>query len=174
MNGREFTLSLDPTQCKFGKWLATFTTDDPRLPALLLRARLPHDRIHAMGREVLELAEHGHRNEALAKIEQHRSTVLSALVCLLDEVVQRVRETSRQVFIVLKGKAGFVGLCVDSLSSVVHVDEKDVQPPDGMPMIESFKALIGSWTNPHSGAITRLLDVRELYPALALDTATPE
>ncbi|MCB9365959.1 MAG: chemotaxis protein CheW [Calditrichaeota bacterium] len=168
---RQFKLALDPTQCKFGKWYSGFKTDDPKLRVLLHQASTPHEKIHELGRRAIALVEDEKTDEALRLISEHRDTTLAKLLNILNQAIQQIHDTSRQVIIVLERNGRSVGLCVDSLHSVVLIDEDHFQPPDESVGFESFEALLGFWTQ-QQGSIMRLLDVEKLVPALSKAYAT--
>jgi methyl-accepting chemotaxis protein len=62
LTGKEFTGSLDPESCAFGKWKnsdGTKSIDDPEILSLLKHIEAPHTFIHMKAREVVEAAKAG-------------------------------------------------------------------------------------------------------------------
>ena len=129
---------------------------------------IPHAKIHELGKTAIELGKSGKKAEAQALIEEHRGTTLSRLVTLLNEAIQQVKDTTRQVVIVLSGDGGLVGICVDSLHSVVQINEQEVQHPDTVGGLKHYEAILGYWPHSQSGVVTCLLDVEKLYPSLSI------
>ncbi|WP_243544772.1 methyl-accepting chemotaxis protein [Pseudodesulfovibrio tunisiensis] len=59
-----FDGGTDPTQCAFGRWLATFKTDNPKLLASLEAVRIPHDEFHAAVKTLKERFQAGNQEQA--------------------------------------------------------------------------------------------------------------
>jgi chemotaxis signal transduction protein len=163
----EFKLALDPTQCKFGKWYAEFKTDDPKLKVILQQAAIPHAKIHELGKTAINLGKEGRKREAQVLIAEHKNTTLAKLITLLNEAMQQVLDSTRQVVVVLQGDGGLVGISVDSLHSVVQIDDNEIQHPDSVGGLKHYEAISGYWPHAQSGVVTRLLDVSKMYPALS-------
>ncbi len=80
--GRNFSLSLDGNGCAFGRWYNQFKTHDRRLGQMLKLFDIPHKKIHALGRDILELATRSGKEAALERISQLRQAELSELLNL--------------------------------------------------------------------------------------------
>lgn len=62
--GSEFEGGTDPTACRFGKWLNSYTTTNPEITKILHEVRVPHDRFHAAVAEVKEATSRGDNGDA--------------------------------------------------------------------------------------------------------------
>jgi len=47
MENAEFKGGTDPTACRFGKWMASYTTSNPELSKTLAEVKTPHNKFHA-------------------------------------------------------------------------------------------------------------------------------
>jgi hypothetical protein len=77
---RHFSLGLDPTACKFGRWMSEFEPGTRELAYLMQGFAGPHIAIHGIGKEVMQLAESGRKSAALERIEETRATELNMLL----------------------------------------------------------------------------------------------
>ncbi len=123
---RAFTLTTDPHACAFGRWYDTFHTDNLLLDTVLKRFDEPHRRIHAVGRRVVELAGAGDVEAAQALIEQTRTGVLSRLVVLFADAVATVRQSGREIAVVIRGAAQPFAAAVDGIESVERLTPDSV------------------------------------------------
>ena len=55
----------DPSKCRFGKWLASYTTTNPKIQAVLEMITDPHDRFHASVAKIKEAAARNEFGKAL-------------------------------------------------------------------------------------------------------------
>ncbi len=67
MTGQEFEGGDDPTACNFGRWLATLSTDNPQIQALIRDVHRPHNEFHEAAGRIRTLARAG--NTAAAQNE---------------------------------------------------------------------------------------------------------
>ena len=131
---REFTLARDPHQCAFGKWYDHFQTENILLSGFLKKFDAPHKRIHALANEIEELMEQGcsghvdGRLEKAAQIfETARMGALSTMLKLFADFQQLIRETNREIAVVLHGQAGTYAVSVDSVASVERLTAADME-----------------------------------------------
>lgn len=130
---RPFNLARDPHKCKFGLWYDQYKCNDESIHAAIFRMALkkmdaPHQIIHASADEVLKLAEHGNFEQALALLEKRRSNELAALVRLFEESRQILRETRREIAIVVANGDKRFAMCVDGMQSVEQIPTETVEP----------------------------------------------
>ncbi len=83
-SGQPFTLTLDPTQCAFGKWYYQFKTWNRILTQKLKDFEKPHAAIHRLGSQAIELSKNGKTEQALVLIQEHEQTTLSELINLFS------------------------------------------------------------------------------------------
>ena len=128
--GTRFDLQKDPTQCAFGLWFYSFSTEDAVLANQIAKFEEPHNRIHALADHCLELANKGNQVAAQNEIDLAREVDLRDMIRLFDITVRDIKARSRQMVIILKGETENLGLAVDRIDSVttVHDDQVDPRP----------------------------------------------
>jgi len=124
---RAFTLARDPHQCAFGKWYDNFKTDNILMSGFLKKFEVPHKRIHALADEIGELAEKGCMGQALEQLEQARTGILSTMLRLFADFQQLLRDSHREIAVVLNGSVGAYAVSVDSVASVEKLSEADTE-----------------------------------------------
>lgn len=83
--GRNFSLALDGNSCAFGRWYNQFKTHDRRLGQILKLFDIPHKKIHALGREILDLAGRQGKDVALRRIADLKTAELAELLELFGK-----------------------------------------------------------------------------------------
>jgi len=131
---RKFVLARDPHQCAFGKWYDNFQTDNILLSGFIKKFDAPHKQIHALANEVEELTNRGCAGQANACVEKAaqvfeaaRSGVLSTMLKLFADFQLMIRETNREIAVVLQGQAGMYAVSVDSVASVERLADADME-----------------------------------------------
>jgi purine-binding chemotaxis protein CheW len=162
---REFSLTTDPHQCKFGKWYDSFKTDDPMLTRILARIAEPHREIHHLGQQVVEQQRQGNC-ERCRQIIDRGDSILNRLMVLFDEAIAQVMDSARQSLIVVGTAHCVLGVAVDEIQSVVRCHDEEIQAPDGIPGSEQFGGLIGLLPQKGNSRFIMLLDPAQIYPQL--------
>lgn len=85
IEGREFGLQLDPNLCAFGRWYNSFRTHDRRLAQQLKLFDLPHKKIHALGRQVVQFAKEGKLALAKEQVEQFKQNEFQELLKIFSD-----------------------------------------------------------------------------------------
>nr|WP_321259123.1 methyl-accepting chemotaxis protein [uncultured Pseudodesulfovibrio sp.] len=67
--GSSFEGGDDPTQCRFGQWLASYTTTNPEIAKILKDVRKPHDHFHQAVARIKEASRQGQNGEAFEAYE---------------------------------------------------------------------------------------------------------
>jgi chemotaxis signal transduction protein len=129
---REFKLTTNPHACAFGKWYDTFKAPNIILENHLKKFDVPHKRIHALGIEALGMQKAGKQDEAVKLIEHERGYTLALLVVLFAEAKKLLRETLREIVIILKKDNILIGLAVDDIDSVAYLKEGSVGELSGL------------------------------------------
>jgi len=130
--GGKFTLARDPHQCAFGKWYDNFKTSNIMLSGFLKKFDAPHKKIHALADEIEGLKEcagqtEGCREKALQVLERGRSGALATMIKLFGDFQQMIRETHREIAVVLHGHAGTYAVSVDSVASVERLAANEME-----------------------------------------------
>lgn len=130
---RPFTLARDPHKCKFGLWRDQYKSGEETIQAAFFRMSLskmdaPHQIIHATADEVLQKAEHGQFEEALAILEKRRHNELATMVKLFEQSRQILKETRRELVIVVKHGTRHFALSVDAVQAIEHIPGENIEP----------------------------------------------
>ncbi len=128
---RLFTGTLDPHGCGFGRWYDVFHTDDLILSLQLRRFGEPHERIHEVGAQVVDLVRGDCLAEARDIVERRAVRELARLSALFAEVRATLQERHDEVSVILEGKRRFA-LAVDAVigvENVVRVEPYEGQEP---------------------------------------------
>lgn len=100
MFDKEFTGQLDPTQCKFGKWLYSFTPPK-EIEAAFKKTDAPHQRVHASGVKILDALKQGKRDVA-------RQIYLSETVPTVNETQAVLLDLREQTKAIVDSKMGML------------------------------------------------------------------
>lgn len=122
-----FALARDPTQCAFGKWYASFRTDNAVLRMQLAKLDGPHRAIHALADEVLSLDATGSRNQALERLEHAKTGVLKQLLQLLDDTMVVMKDEHREIVLVLDRASPAFGVLVDAVVGVRSISPSQIE-----------------------------------------------
>jgi purine-binding chemotaxis protein CheW len=125
---RKFGLATDPTKCAFGKWLASYHTDNAIVARCLRSFDGPHGAIHALAERALGHAAAGQQAEALAEIEMTRSTTLAAVVRLFANLRQALAESRREVGLVVRTDSHSYIAAVDGVLGIERLSSDDINP----------------------------------------------
>lgn len=125
--GREFELTTDPHQCKFGQWYDNFDTDNATLRHALMRFDKPHKAIHLVGKQATARVKDGDIEGAKEMIKATKERDLVHLVKLFDETIQLVDDEDIEIVIVMDVRDRKIGLIVDSVVSVSEVDPEKIE-----------------------------------------------
>jgi purine-binding chemotaxis protein CheW len=119
-----FRLTLDPHECKFGKWYDNFHTENLIVSQFLKKFDEPHKKIHALGGEALELNRQGRHEEAMKRVEQEKSTTLAKLFDLFREFRSILAESSREIAVVVSDGQRSFAVSVDGVQSVERLQSE--------------------------------------------------
>jgi len=121
--GQAFTLATDPAQCRFGKQINSFRTENSSLRGCLSKIDAPHKQLHDAAETVITLASLNKTDDALAAVTEIRQTYYHAIISFLSEMAGVYHNTKREMVIAVNlGKATF-GIIVDSVLGVEKLRE---------------------------------------------------
>jgi purine-binding chemotaxis protein CheW len=115
---RPFTLTTDPHACAFGRWYDTFKTDNLLLETALKRFDEPHKALHAAGREIVQAMAQGCNDSCQSRLDELTHTTLPRLSKLFAECQTLLRESAREIAVVVRGAGPTFALAVDGIESV--------------------------------------------------------
>ncbi len=136
--GQEFTKATDPHECVFGKWydqlrgsptrMEALTGDDPSLAMMIESFDAPHKAIHGIAQQALELAGSGQVEEAQALIAETWEGELGRMRELFQSLIEGIVARRKSRFVVMEISGHRVALVVDTVKSLVTVDESEIKP----------------------------------------------
>ena len=165
--GREFGLAQDPHQCAFGKWYDAY---DPHsglakclaLDSVLIKFQDPHNRIHAVAGQALELAAAGDLEGARGVVDRTRHTTLSEMVALFAAGRDLIAQARRELAVVLADNANAAAMSVDLAESVEMVDRDHSQDLSKVAHLGLDQGLVtGFGRRRKDDSLIMLLDVSE-------------
>lgn len=123
LNDRSFTGQTDPHQCKFGHWYDHYESNNVAVNMELKKFDKPHKAIHATAQEALKLKGDGKTDAAVALIRERRDTELAKMVELFENLKRTIRETVKEIAIVIDSGDKPDAVCVDTVVSVEPLQE---------------------------------------------------
>lgn len=153
----EFSLTTDPHTCAFGKWYDNYRTDNIGLSVYLKQFDLPHKRIHALANKSINERKNNGVESAKKMIDEARATDLKLMLELFDGAQNAIRESHRELAIVIEGKNGLIAISADNVSNIFTFEETQLQQTD---MKHKNKFIEGSVN--HNGDVYLLLDLENL------------
>ncbi len=125
---KEFTLAIDPTKCKFGRWYYDIL---PKIKNKNLLIHLeqfdePHKKIHAIAEKAFLLIRVGKNDEAIELIGNTRDNQLSKMINLFAKIKQTYRTNQKQIAIIIDQKytKNPQALVVDEVVMVGNLSQK--------------------------------------------------
>jgi purine-binding chemotaxis protein CheW len=130
---RAFTLATDPHKCAFGKWYDNYNSDkvlsnnvlagNVLFLTLLKRFDAPHKRIHALAEQIKQRRDRNEAVQAVRMIEDAEKGDLAIMLELFKQFQALIRDTRREIAIVLSGKGRNFAVSVDSIIAVEPLAE---------------------------------------------------
>ncbi len=159
---REFKLATDPHKCAFGKWYDNFTTDNRLLANCLQRFDAPHKRIHAIGIEVKKLEEKGDFDSAHATIEHTRQGDLAEMIKLFSEARNLLKESHREIAMVLEWNEKTMAAAVDSIETVEKLSKSNIEEMPETIFSSDNECVVGIGKRDKDDKLVQILDVSRL------------
>ncbi len=123
VNDKHFTGQVDPHQCKFGHWYDHYESNNVAVSMELKKFDKPHKAIHATAEEALKLKADGKEEEAKALVRGRRDTELAKMVELFENLKRTLRETVKEIAIIIDSGEKPDAVCVDTVVSVEPLQE---------------------------------------------------
>lgn len=160
---RPFRLTTDPHQCAFGKWYDSFRANNLMLEFCLKKFDEPHKKIHAVGNTVRDYVSRQSFDSAFELIEQTKKLALSEMICLFRETKNILRDSSREILIVLDKKGARVCVSVDSIDSVERIHESGIEEKPAAVSFAENNCIAGIGKKRSNNELVHLLDVEKLF-----------
>ncbi|GJM25695.1 MAG: hypothetical protein DHS20C16_21100 [Phycisphaerae bacterium] len=179
---REFTLARDPHKCAFGRWydaliadelaMQTLTNSNFTLYRLIGQMDAPHKTIHSIADKVTKLVQTKEFDKAHALIDETSETVLDTMISLMHQIRGLLDELRKPLIVILEWQDRQLGVQVDSVDSVVRIDEEMISPlPERLGQSGIFTSI--ARTRDESGLIL-LLDGTKLFDDTDTDLEAPD
>ncbi len=159
---REFKLATNPHKCAFGKWYDNFTTDNRILANCLIKFDAPHKRIHAIAIEVKELEEKEGAESAYAVIERTRNGDLAEMIKLFSEARSLLRESDREIAMVLEWNEQTMAAAVDSIETVEKLSKSNIEETPDTIFSSDNECVVGIGKRDKDDKLVQILDVSRL------------
>ncbi len=160
---RDFTLATDPHKCAFGKWYDNYKTDNRILESCLKKFNKPHQKIHAIAIRVKEMAENNKFESAYEIINQTKEGELAEMVKLFSEARTLLRDTSREIAIVLEFDNRTLVVSVDSVATVEILLESNIEEMSAAITTTSNDFILGIGKRDNGKSLFQLLDIEKLF-----------
>lgn len=121
-----FTKARDPRECAFGKRYHQFSTDNRRLRLLLLQFDEPHQRIHGLADQLLELKGMGRLDEAMSRFREEEKGTLALLLSLFDRTVETLAQIRREIAVIVRHQGNLYALGADAVQDIRHYPAESV------------------------------------------------
>jgi chemotaxis signal transduction protein len=162
---REFRLARNPHNCAFGKWYDSYRPANSSLAFLSFWRTLdaPHQRLHRVADHAIELSLHGDHEAALHAVDFARQGDLAGLLHLFGEVSLVLRQTSRELAIVLQESGEPMSVTTDTVDGIAEIREDEIEPIPDFLLPSGDRALIHEVARrTESGDVVMLLDTGRL------------
>jgi len=122
-NKEEFTLTLNPHACRFGKWLDSYSTHDPKVLEILRILRPIHAKLHEKGKELLDAREEK-LEEVVATCHREIGEMFDFTSSKLDEMIKMSSGISSQMqkLLIYQRDNEYFGIKVDKIEDIVSLD----------------------------------------------------
>lgn len=121
-NNEEFTRTTNPHKCAFGMWYDQYKSDNNLVNFHLRKIDEPHQKLHHVGDELKEAQLEPDKEKRQRMIDNMLVTLnkqlVPQLVSLLNETKNVLRESYREMVVVLENDKQKIGLIVDEVQSV--------------------------------------------------------
>lgn len=122
-NSTSFGRAIDPAQCVFGKWYASYQAPDTSIQRVLKKFEAPHTEIHGLAVTALQLVQEGKKDVALAQIDLARTSVLASLLGLFSELKSTLIADQRELALVLRSLEGETySIAVDAVDNIRRLE----------------------------------------------------
>jgi purine-binding chemotaxis protein CheW len=125
---RPFKMARDPHACRFGLWYDRYQTDNNLLKMTLKKMDEPHQIIHATADEVTRLTANGAVEEANRLLAERRNHELASLSRLFEEARRGLRESHRELAVVLNYQEKRFAISIDQVEAVERIPEEGIEP----------------------------------------------
>lgn len=160
----EFNKARDASQCEFGKWYITFTSEDELLADIMKDFDEPHKRIHSLADDLLKLKEEGSLDKALETFESEKSRTLGKLISLFEAARERLEIITRPILLYIDTGKKMIAVRLNAISDILTYYKNDFttqQDVDDNEAIINLSFVAGYLENKDNQPPCVLLDWRQ-------------
>ncbi len=156
---REFKLATDPHKCAFGKWYDNYETGNNILASCLAKFDVPHKKIHSIAINVKTAEEKKDFDLAYEIINQTKEKELSEILKLFSEARTLLKESIREIALVLEWENKIMAVGVDSVKTVEKLSESNIEDLPGATSSLDNESIAGIGKRSENNGLIQLLDV---------------
>ncbi|MEG1942903.1 MAG: CZB domain-containing protein [Angelakisella sp.] len=142
-----FTLATDPHKCAFGKWYYGFSSDNNAIMHHMKKIEEPHRLLHEAALNIVECnQEHDKckRTKCLKSVLYDAEHLYAkAVIDLIEESKEVMKDSYREMALVIEHEGKYYGLAVDEVLSVEEVEDgggrDGVSSVSDSPLVKSIK-----------------------------------
>lgn len=126
-NSTPFTQTVNPHHCEFGKWIDKYISYDLSIKKILDEIKINHTNLHTSAVEILKIAKKS-KEEAKALFKNTlllRDKILTSMDKLLEQ--NSSITLSMKKILIYKRDEKIVGLIVDAIENIVHLNEDETE-----------------------------------------------
>jgi chemotaxis signal transduction protein len=168
--GEAFTKATDPSMCAFGKWydnlrsneslLLELTRGNTSAKALIDQFDAPHQAIHNIAKQVLQLVSEGRKEDAQSLIQETWDVELAHMRKLFSSLVETLRPVLSSMMVITEFEGKKLGLIVDAVHSVFDCDDAHIEAlPDSTANAEFLQGLV----HQPDGSYILISDIEQIY-----------
>lgn len=124
----EFTLTMDPHKCEFGKWYDNYKPKNANIHFMSIFSKFdkPHKAIHQIAAKAKELIDKRQKEEAIELINGIKHTELKQMLLIFDEIKEAYKDSSKEIVVVIgEDEHKCIGLSIDQVASIEPLFEID-------------------------------------------------
>lgn len=127
--GSTFGENKDPQQSEFGKWLASFQSENDDLMHILKKFDEPLHNTYELATSLPKLADSKGKEEALKELKRQRSTTFNSLIKLFEAAREAVSSSYKPVIVytTLDGSTPCLGFLVESVEDALVIEQSDIK-----------------------------------------------
>jgi len=165
VNGDPFLKAKDPRKCAFGMWRNNFTSRDDTLMDIISDFDTPHNRIHKLADQLLDMRISGETEKALKILNIERDITMKRLSKHFNHAREHIHDSSRAVllYITEDGISPTIALQIDDIYDVIDFKAEQFKP------MSSIKSILDT---DQSKIIKAYIKLQDTADCLLIETSS--
>jgi len=165
VNGDPFIKAKDPRKCAFGVWRNNFSSRDETLMDIISDFDQPHNRIHKLADQLLDMRISGETDKALKILNVERDITMKRLSKHFNHAREHIHDSSRAVLLYLTedGITPTIALQIDDIYDVIDFKSEQFKP------MSSIKSILGT---DESRIIKAYIKLQDTADCLLVETSS--